>query len=102
MSLSDLPTSITTEQRVIACEIDRGTDALLAVIEHGITPADFTDPFCRRIQETVLQQHAAGLPFAEAEIWERLKPMTQAEATALVEITRAPDGDMMIFNNLSR
>jgi len=100
MNLSDLPTSSATEQRVIACEIDRGTDALLTVIGHSITPADFTDPFCRRIHETVLQQHAAGLPFAAAEIWERLKPMPSAESAALVEITRTPDGDMMILPRL--
>ncbi len=99
MNLSDLPTSTAIEQRVIGCEIDRGTDALLTVIEAGLTPADFANPFCRHLHETVLQMHAAGLPIGESEIWERLKP-AQIDSTVLLEITRKHTGDMMVLLRL--
>lgn len=99
MNLSDLPTSTATEHRVIACEIDRSTEALLTVIETGITPADFINPFCRRIHEEILTSHARGLPFGISELWERLKP-SPIEVDSLLEITKEYTGDMMVLPRL--
>lgn len=99
MKSSDFPTSLAIEQRVLACEIDRGTEALLTIIESGIAPATFADPFCRRVHETVLGLHATGLPFALKEILERMKP-SLAETACLMDITRSPDGSMMVLPRL--
>ncbi len=99
MKPSDLPTSLAIEQRVLACEIDRGTEALLTIIENGITPATFADPFCRRIHETVLGLHATGLPFALQDILECMKP-SFTEASSLMDITRSPDESMIVLPRL--
>ena len=99
VNLSDLPSSQATERRVIACLLDNGNDALLAVSESGLTPAMFYDPLCRRTYETACGLHATGLPFGIAEVLERQRPRPE-EASVLLEITGKNTGDMMILSRL--
>ena len=86
MKPADTLTASATERAVIACIIEHGAPALLAVIEHGVVPSSFAHPLCRRIHEAILRQHATGLPFDLAHLWERIAP-TSGEAALLLEIT---------------
>jgi replicative DNA helicase len=95
MNPSDPLNGSATEQSILAAVIADGTPALLTVMENGITPASFADHFCRRLHELILCQHAAGLPFDDSHLWERLGT-TEAQSVLapyeekqrLVEITK--------------
>ena len=88
MKTADTLNASAAERSIIACIIEHGAPALLAVIEQGIAPSTFAHPLCRRIHEAILRQHATGLPFNLEHLWERLVP-TSEETTILLEITRA-------------
>src|SRR4051812_36916711 len=97
MNQTDLSNSLPVERRVIGCEIEQGPSALLTVIEKGITPAVFADPFCRRVHELILRQHAAGLPFDLAFIWKPLAP-TAEETEVLTAITGEREANTSSLN----